>query len=351
MGTIRPESPEPRGDERRTKKSAMQMAVATGSARDDAADEKKELDRCAGMRYNENSHSSPSQAICGGFVCTGIRCREHLDTWHSGQRGKNPKGLAAVESISVLEAARQLGRSKNTVKYWVRKLPPETVSKDEKGRLWISSAGLELLRDQLKAAPDEPDEHNHQEPDERTTHFSGEPPRTGRKPPKNHQQPDEKPLSTGRKPDENHLEPDEKPPTTTQRTTAAEQLDALRDQLDHLRDDLSAAQQAAAVATAERDAERRRADAAELREREQAQTVTDLTAALRAAQQQAADLTAALTAAQALHAGTIQERLAMQDGEPIAAHDQSDTKTAEPVPDDQPEQKRRGFFARLFGKS
>ena len=125
-------------------------------------------------------------------------------------------------------------------------------------------------------------------------------------------------------------------------------------QLDHLRDDLSAAQQAAAVATAERDAERRRADAAELREREQAQTVTDLTAALRTAQQQAADLTAALTAAQALHAGTIQERLAMQDGEPIAAAapapDQSDTKNAEPVPDDQPGQKRRGFLARLFGR-
>lgn len=300
------------------------------------------------MRYNENSHSSPSQAICGGFVCTGIRCREQLNTGHSAQRGKNLKGLAAVESISVLEAARQLGRSKNTVKYWVRKLPPETVSKDEKGRLWISSAGLELLREQLKAAPDEPDEHNHQEPDERTTNFSGEPPRTGRKPPKNHPQPDEKP-------DENHLEPDEKPPTTTQRTTAAEQLDALREQLDHLRNDLSAAQQAAAVATAERDAERRRADAAELREREQAQTVTDLTAALRTAQQQAADLTAALTAAQALHAGTIQERLAMQDGEPIAAaapdHDQSDTKNAEPVPDDQPGQKRRRLFAWLFGKS
>lgn len=123
------------------------------------------------MRHNENSHSSPSQAICGGFVCTGIRCWEQLDTGHSAQRGKNLKGLAAVESISVLEAARQLGHSKNTVKYWVRKLPPETVSKDEKGRLWISSAGLELLREQLKAAPDELDEHNHQEPDEITTHF------------------------------------------------------------------------------------------------------------------------------------------------------------------------------------
>lgn len=340
------------------------------------------------MRYNENSHSSPSQAICGGFACTGIRCREQLDTGHSGQRGKNLKGLAAVESISILEAARQLGRSKNTVKYWVRKLPPETVSKDEKGRLWISSAGLELLREQLKAAPDEPDEHNHQEPDERTTRFSGKPPRTGRKPPKNHPQPDEKPdekpLSTGRKPDENHLEPDEEPPATTQRTTAAEQLDALREQLDHLRDDLNAAQQAAAVATAERDAERRRADAAELREREQAQTVTDLTAALQSEQQHAAELTALLqttneqlTAALALNAGQIQ--LAMQQTEPAAvtaepaddqpgddqsdtgstrtpnehrdtaAVQQTDTKTGDGA-DDQSTGKRRGFFARLFSK-
>lgn len=307
------------------------------------------------MRYNENSHSSPSQAICGGLVCTGIRCREHLDTGHSAQRGKNLKGLAAVESISVLEAARQLGRSKNTVKYWVRKLPPETVSKDEKGRLWISPDGLELLRERLAAAPDEPDRHNHQEPDERTTGFSGEPPTTGRKPPKNHPQPDEEP-------DENHIEPVEEPPTTTQRTTPAEQLDALRAQLDRLRDDLDTAREQrdkeekrAAVAAAERDAERRRADAAELREREQAQTVAALTAALQTAQQQAADLTAALTAAQALHAGTIQERLAMQDGEPIAAAapapDQSDTKNAEPVPDDQPGQKRRGLFARLFGRA
>lgn len=73
----------------------------------------------------------------------------------AGSVARIRKEIAAVESISVLEAARQLGRSKNTVKYWVRKLPPETVSKDEKGRLWISSAGLELLREQLKAEPDE----------------------------------------------------------------------------------------------------------------------------------------------------------------------------------------------------
>ena len=208
--------------------------------------------------------------------------------------------------------------------------------------------------------------HNHQEPDERTTHFSGEPPRTGRKPPKNHPQPDEepdeKPLSTGRKPDENHPKPDEEPPTTTQRTTQAEQLDALRAQLDTLRGDLYAERERAAVAAAERDAERRRADAAELREQQQAQTVKDLTAALQTAQQQAADLTAALTAAQALHAGTLRGQLETHEAEPAAVPTPTAAATAEPAPDqtgtqsgdgadDQSKPKRRGLFARLFGKS
>ena len=281
---------------------------------------------------------------------------DDADTGQGVQRGKNLKGFAAVERISILDAARELGRSKNTVKYHVRKLPPEFVTKDENGRLWISSDGLEMLREKLAA---EPDEHNHQEPDERTTGFSVQPPKTGRKPPKNHlqpdEEPDEKPLSTGRKPDENHLEPDEEPVSTGRKTAEQEQLAALREKLESLRDDLTEARQAAAVATAERDAERRRADAAELREREQAQTVTDLTAALRTAQQQAADLTAALTAAQALHAGTIQERLAMQDGEPAAASTtpptvQSGDQSTEPTGDD-PKPKRRGLLARIFGKA
>ncbi len=312
---------------------------------------RKELDRRAGMRYNVNSHSSPSQAICGGFLCTGIRFRDNHDAQHSGQRGKNLKGFAAVESISVLEAARQLGRSKNTVKYWVRKLPPETVSKDESGRLWISPDGLELLREQLR----EPDERNHQDPDERTAAFSAEPPRAGRKPPKNHLKPDEEP-------DENHPKPDEEPPTTTQRTTQAEQLEALRAQLDTLRGDLYAERERAAVAAAERDAERRRADAAELREQQQAQTVKDLTAALQTAQQQAADLTAALPAAQALHAGTLRGQLETHEAEPAAVPTPTAAATAEPAPDqtgtqsgdgadDQSKPKRRGLFARLFGKS
>ena len=223
-----------------------------------------------------------------------------------------------MNRYSVLEAARQLGRSKSTVKYWIRSLPPDTVSKDGSGRLWISAAGLEQLRARAAAASDRPDE---------------DPPLTGRKL-------DENPPLTGRKLDEN-------PPLTGRKldedphtAAAAAQLEALRIQLDQMRGELSAEQQRAAVAAAERDAERRRADAAELREREQAATVTALTAALQTAQQQAADLTAALTAAQALHAGTIQERRAVSDaGEPAET---ADTDPERP--------QRRGLFARIFGR-
>jgi hypothetical protein len=276
-----------------------------------------------------------------------------------------------VESkYSILEAARAIGISKNTVKYRLRKLPPETISKDEAGRIWISADGLELLRKQAETAPDEQTGKNHQEPDERTTGFSAEPPRTGRRTGLNHLEPVKEPVyepvSTGQRTTINHLEPVYEPP----RTTDADQLDTLRRQLDDLRADLSTAQQAAAVAAAERDAERKRAD-------ENAQTVSDLTAALQSEQQHAAELTALLqtaneqlTAALALNAGQIQ--LAMQQSEPAAVtapaddqpgDDQSDTGSArtpdehretaadqQQPGDDQSTGKRRGFLARLFGK-
>ena len=244
-----------------------------------------------------------------------------------------------MNRYSILEAARQLGRSKSTVKYWIRSLSPDTVSKDSSGRLWISAAGLEQLRARAAAAADRPDEDpplTGQKPDESTLtgrKLDENPPLTGRKP-------DEDPPLTGRKPDED-------PPLTGRKldedphtAAAAAQLEALRIQLDQMRGELSAERQRAAVAAAERDAERRRADAAELREREQAATVTALTAALQTAQQQAADLTAALTAAQALHAGTIQERLAVSDaGEPAET---ADTDPERP--------QRRGLFAWIFGR-
>ena len=351
--------------------TAAQTIRPTGDG-EPTADEKKRFDSCTRICYNDDSHRTRSQAICGRFVCAGIRCRTEADAAHSAQRGKNLKGLAAVESkYSILEAARELGRSKSTLKYQVKKLPPETISKDDAGRIWISADGLELLRGYSKIEPVENQSL------------------TGRKVDENSIRPDENAPLTGRKPDEStdstrqteafdQTKADVRPVEKSDSTTQTAQLEALRAQLERLRNDLDICREQrdkeekrAAVAAAERDAERRRADAAELREQQHAQTVSDLTAALQSEQQHAAELTALLqtaheqlTAALALNAGQIQ--LQMQQSEPAAvtaepADDQpGDTRspseardTAEDqqtTGDDQSTGKRRGFFAKLFGK-
>ena len=63
---------------------------------------------------------------------------------------------------------------------------------------------------------------------------------------------------------------------------------------------------------------------------------------IEALQKQNEALTAALTAAQALHAGTIQERLAVSD-----AGGPAETADTDPEPD---RPQRRGLFARIFGR-
>lgn len=73
-----------------------------------------------------------------------------------------------------------------------------------------------------------------------------------------------------------------------------------------------------------------------------------LNVALTTAQQTIADTTAALTAAQALHAGTLQ-RLTV-----AAERDEDEAVEAVPeqptTPEEQAQPKKKGFFARLFGK-
>ena len=68
--------------------------------------------------------------------------------------------------------------------------------------------------------------------------------------------------------------------------------------------------------------------------------LADLTSALKSSQEQAATLTTALNAAQALHAATVQERLTERSG----ASDNS------PEGEIETEQKRKGFFKRIFGR-
>lgn len=80
--------------------------------------------------------------------------------------------------------------------------------------------------------------------------------------------------------------------------------------------------------------------------------IDELTVMLKASQEQQATLVSALTAAQALHAGTIQERLTERSGGSeegaMAAENVSDLDEGEPARE--PQQERRGFFARIFGR-
>ncbi len=83
------------------------------------------------------------------------------------------------------------------------------------------------------------------------------------------------------------------------------------------------------------------------------QVQQQLASALETSQQTQKQLSDALAAAQALHAGTIQERLTAQAD---SSEDKSEVMTAnvsdldEGEPAREPQQERRGFFARIFGR-
>ena len=77
--------------------------------------------------------------------------------------------------------------------------------------------------------------------------------------------------------------------------------------------------------------------------------LANLTSALRASQEQAAALTTALTAAQALHAATVQERI--EERSAAAAEAVEGSPSEVPAGEEpQQEQKRKGFFKRIFGR-
>lgn len=195
---------------------------------------------------------------------------------------------------SVLEAARMLGKSKNTLKYQVQKLPPECIRKDDTGMIRITAAGVEMLRQRLTVQPGENQTKNQYKP-----------PSTGQKLDKNHLQPDEQPDEIG-------AQPVEKPPIQPPTTTAEAQLiEAYRQQITDQREQLTAKDR-------------------------QIERLTEQLAAVTAALE---NTTAALTAAQALHAGTMQQHTLIETAVPAEP-------TAE-QPDEPP--KKRGVFSRIFG--
>ena len=83
--------------------------------------------------------------------------------------------------------------------------------------------------------------------------------------------------------------------------------------------------------------------------------IDELTAMLKASQNQQATLVTALSAAQALHAGTLQERLADQSGEPhreaAVAEDVSVTEDPAPEPEQTEEQPKLKWWQRLIRRS
>lgn len=138
-------------------------------------------------------------------------------------------------------------------------------------------------------------------------------------------------------------------------------LEAARDQRDK-----------AEIRAAAADAESKRADTAEAQLsvkdqqiQQQSDRIGDLTAALRAAQDQNKELTTALTAAQALNAGTMQMLMEKATPETVTASQREDVPESIPTPqqeplispqdaaapsESEPQQRKPRLFARLFRK-
>lgn len=158
-----------------------------------------------------------------------------------------------------------------------------------------------------------------------------------------------------------------------------QELDRIRAKLAQVTADRDAAREQrdkAEIRAAAAEAEKKRADAAEAQlsvkdqqMQQQSDRIADLTAALKAAQDQNKELTTALTAAQALNAGTLQMLMQKAAPEPVTAPQSADepqgdtTPPPEPEPlrssqderedaaapsGSEPQQRKPGLFARIF---
>lgn len=176
---------------------------------------------------------------------------------------------------TLLEAARELGFTKNAVKYRVQKLPPNVIRRSEDGIIYITSAGIELLREQMgkKSQPDKETASTTQEPDN------------------NHQRTNQQPVETSTS---TTKEPIEKTPSTTENVALTAAIEALTTQLAAKDEQIAS----------------------------QARQIETLVESLKLAQQTAA-------AAQALHAGMIQKELSSAQPE-LEVLEEPEAQTAAP---------------------
>ncbi len=182
-----------------------------------------------------------------------------------------------MTEYTLLEAARELGFTKNAVKYRVQKLPSDVLRKSEDGIIYITSAGIELLREQMgkKTQPGKETTSTTQELDNNQQTTEQEPPKGPGKPDNNH-------ATTGQEhPDKNH-------------ENDSELIALLKQQAATLMEQLAVKDEQIAS---------------------QARQIETLVESLKLAQQTAA-------AAQALHAGTIQKELNAAQTEPEPPQEQ-----------------------------
>lgn len=200
-----------------------------------------------------------------------------------------------MTEYTLLEAARELGFTKNAVKYRVQKLPPDVLRRSEDGIIYITSAGIELLREQMgkKSQPDKETASTTQEPDN------------------NHQRTNQQPVDNSTS---TTREPIEKSPSTTENAALTAAIEALTAQL-AVKDEQIASQ---------------------------ARQIETLVESLKLAQQTAA-------AAQALHAGTIQKELSAAQPESAACAEpiQNEENICE-ISQEKPTliQRIRGYFSK-----
>lgn len=171
-----------------------------------------------------------------------------------------------MTEYTLLEAARELGFTKNAVKYRVQKLPPDVLRKSEDGIIYITSAGIELLREQMGKKT---------QPDKETATTTQELPKEPGKPDDNHT------TTRQEQPDKNH-------------ENDGELIALLKQQAATLMEQLAVKDEQIAS---------------------QARQIETLVESLKLAQQTAA-------AAQALHAGTIQKELNAAQTEPEPPQEQ-----------------------------